>query len=128
MYGQRLAEAMALAGMAEADGTLKKDARSRLAAALEISVQAVGQVLTGASRAFTPEKSARAARFLKVDHYWLATGEGEPRPPGLSPEALEFARRYDRLDAEGKAKFSAAIVLAQRGLTENQKVPERERN
>jgi transcriptional regulator with XRE-family HTH domain len=114
-YGDRLAEAMALAGMAEADGsTLRKDARKILAEALGISVQAVGQVLTGKSNAFSAEISARAARFLRVDHFWLATGEGQPRMPGLSDEAKAFAVRYDQLDANERAKFAAALVLAAR--------------
>lgn len=109
-YGERLAKAMELARVD----------RAKVAAALEISVQAVGQVLNGQSKAFTADKSAKAARFLKVDHYWLATGEGEPRPEGLSEEAQEFGRRYDRLDTDGRAKFSAAIIIAQRGVPDAQ--------
>src|SRR5690606_10262533 len=68
-YGDRLSQAMELARVD----------RAKLAQALGISVQAVGQVLTGKTNAFTADKSARAARFLKVDHFWLATGEGEPK-------------------------------------------------
>jgi transcriptional regulator with XRE-family HTH domain len=113
-YGERLAKAME---QARVD-------RAKLAAALEISVQAVGQVLNGQTKAFTADKSAKAARLLRVDHYWLATGEGEPKPPGPSEEALEFARRYDRLDTDGRAKFSAAIVIAQQGVPDA-KVEER---
>lgn len=109
-YGERLAKAMELARVD----------RARVAAALDISVQAVGQVLKGKSKAFTADKSAKAARLLKVDHFWLATGEGDPKPPGLSEEAQEFGRRYDRLDAEGRAKFSAAIVIAQKGIPDDQ--------
>jgi transcriptional regulator with XRE-family HTH domain len=108
---------MALAGMAEADGkTLKPDARTKLAAALEISKQAVGQVLTGKTNALTCDKSARAARFLKVDHFWLATGEGEPRPPGLSEEAKSFALRYDRLNSNERTRWSALLVAARDGV------------
>lgn len=112
-YGGRLKEAMDLARLSG------REARTRLSAMLKeqmgakLSVQAIGQVLTTPGRAFSAEISARVARILRVDHYWLATGEGEPRPPGLSEDAVSWARRYDRLDADGRAKFSAAIVLAQ---------------
>jgi transcriptional regulator with XRE-family HTH domain len=105
-YGKRLAHALEVA---------RKD-RAALAEHLKISVQAIGAVLNGKSSAFTAENSAKAARWLRVDHYWLATGEGEPRPPGLSEEAVSFAQRYDRLDEEGRAKFSAAIVIARTGV------------
>jgi transcriptional regulator with XRE-family HTH domain len=122
-YGQRLKKALLLAGYGEKSkpDELRRDAREKLAEALDISVQAVGMVLTGKTKAFAPDNSARAARFLKVDHYWLATGEGEARPPNtLSEEAMAFARRYDKLDAEGRAKFSAAIVLARPGVSDEE--------
>lgn len=66
-YGERLEEALRWA---------KKD-RAQLGAALQISVQAIGQVIAGKTKALTAENSAKAARFLNVDHYWLATGEGQ---------------------------------------------------
>lgn len=116
-YGQRLKQALLLAGYRHknAPTELGIDARAKLAAALGISVQAVGGVLNGSQKAFAPDNSARAARFLKVDHFWLATGEGEPRAAGLSEEALAFAALYDQLDEEGRAKFQAAIVIARKG-------------
>lgn len=66
-YGERLEKALRWS---------KKD-RAELGAALQISVQAIGQVIAGKTKALTAENSARAARFLNVDHYWLATGEGQ---------------------------------------------------
>jgi hypothetical protein len=114
-YGDRLARAMGLAGLKG------RDARAKLATHLRVTVQAVGQVLTTPGRSFSAEISARAARFLKVDHYWLATGEGEPRPNvTVSEEAMDFARRYDKLDEEGRRKFSAAIVLARPGVSDEE--------
>jgi SOS-response transcriptional repressor LexA len=65
-YGSRLLIAM------EARNATRKD----LAAALGVSVQAVGDVLRGKSSAFTAENNAKAAQFLRVDPNWLATGEG----------------------------------------------------
>lgn len=68
-YGERLEEALKLAGRE----------RKELCAAIGITLQALGQVISGKTKALTAENSARAARFLQVDHFWLATGEGSPR-------------------------------------------------
>jgi transcriptional regulator with XRE-family HTH domain len=119
-YGKRLKIAMGLAGLLEADGEVKSGAMAKIGSELGISGSAVGMVLSGQTKQFTPENSAKAARFLKVDHFWLATGEGEPRPAGLSEDAMAWARRFDKLDANGRAKFSAAIVLAQDGVPDSQ--------
>lgn len=67
-YGERLDHALLLA----------RKSRSSLGRELKISPQAIGQVILGKTRALTAENSARAARFLGVDHLWLATGEGRP--------------------------------------------------
>jgi transcriptional regulator with XRE-family HTH domain len=109
-YGDRLAEAIRLSKIPE------KEARAKLAAKLGVSVQAVGQVLGGTTKALTAENSAKAARFLNVDHYWLATGEGDPRPQGLSEEARAWAARFDKLTAAEKEKFSALLVVARDGV------------
>lgn len=113
-YGARLAKAMEMARLTD------KDARAKLAKALDISVQAVGQVLTGTTKSFTADKSARAARFLKVDHFWLATGHGEPRPPGLSEDAIAFAARFDRLDAEERKRWELLVQVARNGVPDAQ--------
>ena len=68
-FGERLQTAL----------ELSHSTREALSRALGISVQAVGQVLVGKTKALTAENCARAARFLRVDSYWLATGEGQPR-------------------------------------------------
>lgn len=84
-YGERLEEALRLAGCE----------RKALCGAVGITLQALGQVISGKTKALTAENSARAAKFLQVDHFWLATGEGMARPskrvevppvPGLSVE------------------------------------------
>lgn len=67
-YGERLDAALRKSG---------KD-RAQLSRGISVSVQAIGQVIAGKTKALTAENSAKAARFLSVDHYWLATGEGEP--------------------------------------------------
>lgn len=95
-YGQRLQQAMDMA----------KKTRKQLAAELGCSVQALGMVITGAGKAersLTARSNALAARYLKVDGYWLATGEGESTPgnkkalAGLSDDALEIAIHFDML-------------------------------
>lgn len=63
-YGQRLEKALQAA---------QKD-RQQLADALGVSVQAISQVIVGKTKALTAENSARAARYLKADWHWLATG------------------------------------------------------
>ena len=72
-YGERLNEALLAAG----------HTRSELAACLRnpkgglgVSVSAVGQVITGETKQLTAENSALAARFLGINHHWLATGVG----------------------------------------------------
>ncbi len=65
-YGARLAEALRIAGRE----------RQELADGINVSVQAIGQVIAGKTKALTAENTALAARFLKVDQFWLATGIG----------------------------------------------------
>jgi antitoxin HigA-1 len=82
-YGMRLQQALDVAG---------KD-RKALAEALGMSVQAVGQVITGGrsgAQMFNAENSAKAARFLGVDHHWLATGEGQMRTAAVWPFGAEL--------------------------------------
>ena len=90
-YGKRLQQAIGHA----------KTSRQKLATALEISVQAVGDVINGKTRAFTADNNAKAARFLGVSSDWLASDEGEmlggAKPPydAPSPLANELARFFD---------------------------------
>jgi len=64
-YGTRLAEAMKHA----------QSSPTALSKALGVSYQAVKKVLDGKSLALNAENHMRAARFLGVNSYWLATGE-----------------------------------------------------
>jgi transcriptional regulator with XRE-family HTH domain len=66
-YGQRLGFALR---------ETKKD-RKGLAAAMGISVQAIGQVIRGGTGAFTSENNSKACTYLGVNPDWLATGEGD---------------------------------------------------
>ena len=115
-YQSRLKTAMKLA---HAD-------RRALAEALGISVQAVGLVLTGQSKALTAENSAKAARFLAVDPHWLATGEGEPRPllmherANLSTEAVEHAAQFDQLTTAEKRLWRTLVLAARSGVSDQE--------
>lgn len=104
-YGERLQLALELA---------RKD-RNALGKELGISVQAIGQAIRGGrtgTQMFNAENSAKAARFLSVDHYWLATGEGEPRPDNLIPDdALEFARQFAQLTEDEKTKLRTLFAV-----------------
>lgn len=52
--------------------------RKSLASHIGCSVQAIGMVInTNEDRPLRAVASAKAAKFLQVNHYWLATGEGE---------------------------------------------------
>lgn len=93
-YGERLEQAIKLA----------QSSRAKVAAATGISVQAIGQVITGKTVALTAENSARAAKELKVDHHWLATGEGEPRSQKSSLFSPEMMQRLASLDSAARHK------------------------
>jgi transcriptional regulator with XRE-family HTH domain len=84
------------------------DARRQLGEALGVSAAAISQVLTGSTRAMTAENTAKAARFLGVSIYWLATGEG-PMLEELSPDALKIARQLDRITDERWRKYAVAM-------------------
>ena len=57
---------------------LRQKSRAELAEALGVTVQGLSQVITGANKAMTAENTAKAAKFLQVNWYWLATGDGGP--------------------------------------------------
>jgi transcriptional regulator with XRE-family HTH domain len=101
-YGKRLAIAIEMSELRP------REARALLAEAIGASTQAISQVLKGESKALTAENNARAAKFLKVDAYWLATGEGEPKA-ALSQAALAIAERYDSLTALQREKWERSI-------------------
>lgn len=87
-YGERLNQAIQLAG----------SSRAAVAEAVGASVQAIGQVIRGDTVALTAENSARAAEALRVDHFWLATGEGEPRPKSKFPLSDDLLKELSNLD------------------------------
>lgn len=71
LYRDRLAKAMAEAKIGVAE----------LAKELGVSYQAVRKVLTGGTKSMNAKNNTKAARFLKVDADWLATGTPPPPKP-----------------------------------------------
>lgn len=102
-YAERLQKALDLSG----------GKRKDLAAALGITTQSLGQVLLKKTRAFTAENNARAAKYLKVDSYWLATGEGEPEIVAgvYSPRSLALAHAFDQIPGEKERDVIWATTL-----------------
>lgn len=66
-YWERLSEALKYAGV-----TVKQ-----LQDHLSVSYQAMKKLEDGKTKSLTAENNAKAARYLGVDSYWLATGQGE---------------------------------------------------
>lgn len=76
-YAQRLAEALGVSpSMAGWDGSDREKVK-RLAAALGISRQAVEKYFRDSSNAMSAPNNSKAARYLRVDPDWLATGDGK---------------------------------------------------
>lgn len=110
-YAKRLQKAL------NASGKTRKE----LASAIDATVQAVGMILTsagGVDRSLSAENSAKAARFLRVDGHWLATGEGDMTPnpadarraANLTDDAIEIAVYFDMLT--NKTDRTKAYVAA----------------
>lgn len=91
-YGERLEEAMKRAGVS----------RRELAEHLGISVQAVGQVLLGDTKAMDAVSHTRTFMFLGCDPLWLATGTRAG--PGTAPM---------RVQEPGAGYAAAAALLEQ---------------
>lgn len=116
-YGARLSEALEHA----------KKSRVELSRGIGLSVQAIGQVINGDTKALTAENNALAAEFLRVSSYWLATGKGEmvgkaDHVPGYSTEALalgwlldQVADRLDKTVANNSATAAILEVLQKTG-------------
>jgi antitoxin HigA-1 len=88
-YGQRLALALQIAGKE----------RQELADGINVTVQAIGQVIMGKTKALTAENSAFAAKFLGVNPFWLATGIGDPKIKQHSVEQWPFTTSLEIINA-----------------------------
>ena len=109
-YGARLAVALGLAGAT----------RDSLAKALGVSVQAIGQVILGTTKAMTAENTMLAARFLGVSPFWLATGKETPRGllamrETLSDEAIAHAVGFEKMTFEEREQLLLLMAAAAKG-------------
>lgn len=76
-FADRLQRALDYKGCSRAD--LARVLRSPKGT-MGVSESAIGQLLDGKSKSMSAENCERAARYLGVDSYWLATGEGTMHP------------------------------------------------
>lgn len=87
-----------------------------LANALGVSVQAIGQVLSGSTRALTAENCIKAALFLQVRAEWLAAGLGDMAPKkageemSLSPQERDLIVALRVLPETERAAVVASVM------------------
>lgn len=108
-YGERLGMALDWSGRSGAE----------LARHLGVTKSAVYQVIGGQSAGMSAANSARAAKWLNVDHFWLATGEGASKSTDLSPMALDVAKQFDGAPEAQKKALYALITFAVQLATES---------
>ena len=107
-YGERLAQAIELAG------GMKQTA---LADAIGVKKATINQALSGKSQYLNALNSARAAELLEVDHHWLATGEGEPRPlllrerMALSKRGVYVGQLLDKIEDPDRRERAYALIV-----------------
>jgi hypothetical protein len=99
-HKDRLREALALAS--KTAGNLQKE--------LGISPAAMTYLLDGATKSFNAANNAKAARYLDVDAYWLATGEGQPRPQQPWPFPMVLPSQWAQLDADFRRQVENNVV------------------
>lgn len=101
LFTQRLSWALTRAGKNASD----------LGRALQVSRNAVSQWLNGKSGP-SQESMAGAAKFLRVNVHWLATGDGQPELPGLvgsyDPDTDE--RRGVSTTGKGRHKLTPGAI------------------
>lgn len=90
--------------------TLSQKKASQLQKELGVSPAAMTYLLKGDSKGFSAENNARAARFLEVDAYWLATGEGAPRPMQPWPFPMILPSQYEQLGADFRRQVENNVV------------------
>ncbi len=99
-HKDRIRKALELAN--KTSGQLQKE--------LGISPAAMTYLLDGTTKAFNAANNSRAARFLDVDAYWLATGEGQPRPLTPWPFPMILPSQYAQLDADFRRQLENNVV------------------
>lgn len=109
-YKERLAAAIKAAQVSD----------NQLAAYLGVSIQAVRKISAGTSLAFSAENNAKAARFLRVSSYWLATGDGEMRSDRTWPFVLltqKQAASLTKVNLETVENLALDLLARQQSLS-----------
>lgn len=127
-YSQRLAAAIGVDEDMGRWGDADRDRVKRFASALGITRQAVEKYFRDGSKALSSPNNSRAARYLRVDPDWLATGEGVMRgarawPFGdeLSPEDFFALSDEEVRPAVDVLRAAAARRHQARALTPSEK-------
>jgi len=101
-YAARLQKALDLA----------QKGTTELANGIGVAYQTIYQILKGPTKSLSVANHARAARFLGVDAYWLATGEGVPRPESATSfEAMDVARIIDSIEDPVRRRKAYAFIV-----------------
>jgi transcriptional regulator with XRE-family HTH domain len=109
-FGERLKHAL----------ETRKAERKALAAVLGISVQAISKIINTDS-SMNAQNTAKAARYLQVSWFWLATGEGDMENveyPVAKQEALALAnlRTINTLDPSAAQRITGDLGRIADGL------------
>lgn len=86
-----------------------KLSRVAFAESIGISAQAVSQVLNGQTKSLSAENSAKAAKELGVDHYWLATGDGS-MSSCYSATAMRAAQLIDSIESVQIQHYLVSVI------------------
>lgn len=106
-YSERFNEAM----------KLRSVSTSMLAKELGITYQAIKKILDGKSAALSAENNAKAAKYLQINSYWLATGEESmalqesSATPPLAVLIQRLSRELQHVDAANRPLLAHAIKV-----------------
>lgn len=95
-YFARLLEAMKLAGWRT--DLPENELAHEIKLLTGVSYQAAMKLIKGTSKALNAANHSMTADKLGVDHVWLATGDGNPRPERSWPFELFGRRDFMRID------------------------------
>lgn len=89
----------------------RKWTQPQLADAIEVLDQGGLSRVERGLQGFTAESLFRIAQALDTPVYRLFGG-ADPKQDMPSPEAMDYARQYDKLTSNGRVRFQAAMILA----------------
>lgn len=113
-YVERLAEALGVPADKDLWKEPDKGKAKALATALKVTPQAIEKFFRDSSKAMSAANNSRAAKHLRVDSDWLATGEGDKVTPRVWPyteQATSLALRFDQEVPEALKPAIHAVIL-----------------